>query len=247
MIIRRLYTRYRKIFISTTFIIIFLMAMIINIPTWVLGSVLSKYSQGRLHLYDTQGTFWNGSGLLVAVDQKTQHSAPLILLNWKAKLGLSELLEVKFFVGNTQLVKIYLNQQGVYLESLNISLSIGQLTEIFGLIKNLGLSGNIKVSTSQIHLGTKNEGVFDIKFTAISSGISPVNPLGDYDISFNTGSGAIGVNSSSDSALMLTGSGTINELILNGKVASTKREKLLQFITVMGLPQPDGSYNLKIF
>jgi hypothetical protein len=218
-----------------------------NIPTWVLGSVLSKYSEQKLKLYNTSGTFWKGSGLLVAVETKTNQTAPLILLNWTVKLGISKFVDIRFFVGSTQLVDIYVNKQGIYLDSLNMSLSIGQVTELYGLIKNLGLSGNVNISSSQVHLGSKNEGTFNIKLTAVASRISPVNPLGDYNIAYNVNSGAINVTSGDSSALLLSGSGSINGLELSGRVAPEKKEKLLQFITVMGLPQPDGSYRLKIF
>ncbi|MFN8770237.1 MAG: type II secretion system protein N [Neisseriaceae bacterium] len=244
--LNRFYTRYKKIFITSIFIIIFLIAFINNIPSWVLGSALDKYSQHKLKLYDTQGTFWSGSGLLVATDSKTQ-SAPLILLNWSVALGFSKFVDVKFFVGNNQLVDIYLNKQGLYLDSLNMSLSMGQVTQLFGLIKNLGLSGNINMSSKQVHLGTKNEGIFNIKLTSVSSSISPVNPLGDYNINFDTGSGAIQVSSDNNSSLLLSGSGSLNSLILSGRIAPSKKDKLLQFMTIMGLPQPDGSYSLKIF
>ena len=243
----RLYARYRKVLIAILFFLIFFITLFNTIPTWVLGSLLNKYSAEKLKLYDTHGTFWDGSGLLVATDPKSKSSAPLILLNWKIKLGMKKFVDMQFFVGDNKLANIYLDKKGLNLNNLNMSLSIGQVTELFGLIKNLGLSGNVNVSTDQMLLGKKNQGTFNIKLTAVSSSISPVNPLGDYNVIFNADNGSIKVSSSDSSSLILNGEGTVSELTLKGKVAPDKKDKLLQFITVIGLPQPDGTYAMKIF
>ncbi|MBY0379994.1 MAG: type II secretion system protein N [Burkholderiales bacterium] len=243
----RLYERYRKFLIGIIFFVIFFITLFNTIPTWVLGSLLNKYSAQKLKLYDTHGTFWDGSGLLVATDPKSNSSAPLILLNWKIKLGMTKFVDMQFFVGNNNLANIYLDKKGVNLNNLNMSLSIGQVTELFGIIKNLGLSGNVNISTNQMILGKTNQGTFNIKLTAVSSSISPVNPLGNYNVVFNTDNRSIKVSSSENSSLTLNGEGSVSELILKGKVATDKKDKLLQFITVMGSPQPDGTYSMKIF
>ncbi|MEN9946430.1 MAG: hypothetical protein RLZZ293_816, partial [Pseudomonadota bacterium] len=39
----------------------------------------------------------------------------------------------------------------------------------------------------------------------------------------------------------------LNSLILNLKVQADKKEQLLQFMTMMGMPQADGSYQMKVF
>jgi hypothetical protein len=242
------YRNRKKTIVYVAFCTMFLIAFSMNIPTWVLGSLLSKYSQNKLRLYNTNGTFWSGSGLLVAVDTRTQYSAPLILFNWKVKLGIVRYIDINFFIGTRKIANVYLNNSGLNLDSLNMSLSLGQVTELFGLIKNLGLSGNVLLSGDKIKLSpTRSNGIFNLKLTTISSSISPVNPLGDYTVNYNLSNGTLSVSSSSSSNLILSGNGSITSLVLNGKIAPSKKEQLLQFITVMGLPQPDGSYSLKIF
>jgi len=242
------YRNRRKLITYVIFFTVFSISLVMNVPTWVLGSMLSKYSQNKLRLYNTQGTFWSGSGLLVAVDPRTQYSAPLILFNWQVKLGLKRYVDINLFVGARKLANVYLNNSGFNLDSLNMSLSLGQVTELFGLIKNLGLSGNVLLTADKVKLSTvRNTGVFNVRLTTISSSISPVNPLGDYIVNYDLSNGKLNVSSSPNSSLILSGSGSVTNLIVNGRVAPDKKDQLLQFITVMGLPQPDGSYSLKIF
>lgn len=240
------FARNKRRFTFIIFILIFLYTLFQNIPTFILANAINTYSQKKLKLYDTSGTFWNGSGLLVAVDTRTNQSAPLILVNWDIKLGLTKFIDIKFSVGSNQIADVYLNKHGLNLSKLNLSLSVSQVTELFGLIKNLGLSGNVNVSTDQMLLSKKSDGIFTINLTAVSSSISPVNPLGDYKVIFNADKKSIDVTSSSNSTLILNGNGTTSSLTLKARIAEDKKEKMLQFITVMGMPQPDGSYNLKI-
>ncbi|MCE2705831.1 MAG: type II secretion system protein N [Proteobacteria bacterium] len=247
MLINQFLRRYKKLLISLAFAIIFLITMFNNIPTWVLAKTLNHYSQNKIKLYETRGTFWKGSGLLVAIEPQTQQSAPLVLLNWKIKLGFSKLVDINFMIGNNSVADVYLNKHGLNLSNLNLSLSIAQVSELFGLIKNFDLSGNINISTKEIQLGNKNQGIFNIALSSLSSGRAPINPLGDYDVMFNVNDGAIDISSSSDSTLMLNGNGTMSNLSLKARIQESKKEKMLQFISVIGIPQPDGSYNLKIF
>ncbi len=246
MFIYNFFANNKKRFTIIVFVIIFFFTLFKDIPTVILANAINTYSQKKLKLYDTSGTFWNGSGLLVAVDTRTNQSAPLILLNWDIKLGITKFIDIKFTVGNNQIADIYLNKNGLNLSKLNLSLSISQVTELFGLIKNLGLSGNVNISTEEMLLSKKSDGIFSINLTAVSSSISPVNPLGDYTVLYNADKTSIEVTSSSSSTLLLSGNGTSSSLTLKAKVADDKKEKMLQFITVMGMPQPDGSYNLKI-
>lgn len=245
--IKRFYIRNRKYILGSLFVIVFLISLINNIPTWILGSAINKYSEGRLSLYDQQGTFWHGSGLLVASEPKLQQSAPLLLIDWHIRMGFSKFVDIKFTIGNTQIADIYLNKTGLNLDKLNLSLSISQVSQLSSIVKDLSLSGNINIATDHLSLGKKTNGLFHLTLSNVSSSLSPVNPLGTYKVEFNASSGAIEVSSSGGSALILNGTGNVNGLSLSAKIDESKKEQLIQFITIMGAPKANGSYELKIF
>lgn len=245
--ITRHFVNKKKYYIGCLFILVFIVTLIRNVPTWVLGNAISHYSSEKVKLYNQTGTFWNGSGLLVANDPHTTHSAPLLLIDWKIKLGLKKFIAINFNIGDTQIAEVYLNSKGINLDNLNLSLSLSQVSQLSGVIKDLGLSGNMHLTASHLAIGKIFTGNFNIDFTDISSSLSPVNPLGNYQIDLDAATGNITVHTNGDSTLILNGSGNMNSLTLNAKIAPSKTEKMQQFITVMGIPKPDGSYEMKIF
>lgn len=242
-----LFTRYSKHIIRVMFVLVFIGALITNIPTFVLANLINSYSQEKLALYNTHGTFWRGSGLLVAVDKKVSQSAPLVMLNWDITLGIKKIIDIKFAIGSMTIADVYLNTRGVNLDKLDLSLSISQVSRLFGLVHDLGLSGNINITASSLHLGKVTDGILKVNLADVSSSLSPVNPLGTYMGSLDAHNGNITVSSSKSSALILSGDGNLNALNLNAKIDESKKAKMVQFITFMGIPLPDGSYNLKIF
>ena len=238
--------RKKKYLTATLFFVIFAATMVYNIPSWALSSVIQKYSQGRLKFYDTEGTFWNGSGLLVALGTK-QSSAPLLLMDWKIKLGLTKYIDIEFNVGNKRIAELYVNSQGANLDKLNVSLSITQVEQLYDIIKDMSVSGNLNVSADHILIAKKMSGQFKVNLDNISSGISRLNPLGSYVINLNAANGDIDVSTNHGAVLILNGSGSISGLTLNARINEENRADMLQFITLMGIPKPDGSYQLKIF
>ncbi len=219
-----------------------------NIPTTVLAILVHKYSQHKIAIYNNSGTFWHGNGLIVVLDERSKVLAPLLLVNWDIKFGYKKFIDIIFKVGDKQIMDVYLDKNGLNLTKLNVSLSISQVSEIFGLIKNMGLSGDLLIKSNQIKL-VKNKiiGVFEINLNSLSSAISPVNPLGNYSILMNLETNNIKVSTNEDSVLKIDGDGNFNSLILNSVLQDSKKEKMLQFMTMMGIPQPNGSYQLKIF
>ncbi len=243
----RIYKRKILIIIFTT---VFVLGFFCNIPTMVLGSLVYKYSIHKLKLYNTHGTFWNGTGLLVAMGSANS-SAPLIRLNWNVKLGIKKFIDVTFYVDkinkNSTIANIYLNKDGVSIDNLKLYLSLNQVSELYNIVKNLNLSGNATISGDKIILGSHNAGNIQLQLSNLSSGLSPVNPLGSYNVEYNISNGNINILTPNPSIMNLTGKGTVDNLLLNAKIDPSKKDKLLQFIAVMGMPQPDGSYTLKIF
>lgn len=245
---RKFLVKRKKLIYISTFLLVFSVTMVHNIPCWILANLVEKYSEKHLKLYDTQGTFWSGSGLLVAMDTKKQsHSSPLLYLDWHLSMGFKRFIDIKFTVGAKQIAEIYLNKDGVNVDNVDISLSISQVSQLLDLIHDLGVSGNLNVKTKHLLLAKKIDGDFKVRLDDVSSTISRVNPLGSYNVTISPGSGDIRIDADSNSVLQLSGDGSFNGLSLKARVREDKKEDMLQFMTAMGIPMPDGSYQLKIF
>jgi hypothetical protein len=112
----------------------------------------------------------------------------------------------------------------------------------------LNLSGNVHVNANSLEIGKKMNGSVNVQLSNVGSGISPVNPVGSYAVTMNLASGSLNVSTSDPaSVLTVTGDGSLSSLMLNSKVAPEKKDQLFQFMTMMGIPQADGSYQMKVF
>lgn len=238
--------KLKKILLVFFISFFFIYFLLINMPTYIVGNLISNYSQERFKLYNQDGNFWNGNGLLVHIS-KQNISTPLLLINWKLKLGFKNFVTLKFYTGDTSIANLYINKNGINLDDINLSLSIMQISQVFDLIKNLGLSGNLHISSNHLLLNNKNFGEVKIVMNELSSQISPVNPLGNYMVTYDFFNDSINVNSFGNSLLNIKGNGNTNHLILNAKIDPDRKDKMIQFMTAFGFPNSDGSYDLKLY
>lgn len=237
----------KRLFIIV-FAVVFMLGMIINLPAWVLSSVMWHYSDGKLRLYNESGSFWHGSGLLVIENSRLKVSAPLVVMDWKLTLGFTKFVNVDFTIDNAPVANIYINKDGLNIDKLALSLSLDQVTQFVSFVGNLGLSGNLNISTTHVIISpNKGNGSFIAKLDGISSSMAPVNPLGSYIVNFNMTTGGIDITSQPGSVMDLSGSGNLSSLNLKALIQQDKIEQMAQFMTVMGMPSPDGSYLLKVF
>ena len=159
----------------------------------------------------------------------------------------NDIIDINFNIGSKHVAEFYINKTGANLDNLDLSISLTQVEKLFDIIKDLSVSGNINISTKHIQVGKKATGNLMVKIDNISSGLSRANPLGSYVVVLTTDNGNIQVSSAADSILNLDGTGSTDSLILEGRIRDDRREDMMQFITLMGIPKPNGAYQLKIF
>jgi general secretion pathway protein N len=242
--------RHKRSLSIIVFAIFFICNFIYKAPTSILSHMVASYSKQQLQLVNTTGTFWKGSGLVIINSSKKNNpsTTPLLELNWKISFGTSHFIKALFSIGKSQIANIYLDSKGLNIDNLTLSLSIRQASHFMDVVNDLGISGNLMISSSHILLDKKASGNVLLTLDNISSSLSPVNPLGSYQAQVNLGDNAVTITTpnTSDAALILDGSGSINGLSIKATPAPSKKQQMLQFLTLMGIPQPDGSYMLKL-
>ncbi len=239
--------KFNKILLIFLSFIIFCGLIIWQIPAWVVGSIASKYSANRVSTAYETGTFWNGSAMLLASDSNGKSVVPITKINWTIKLGLTKFVEITFTSSEQPIAIIDLTKSGLVVNTVNLDMSMDQITPFLGNLGTLGLSGTVHVTADDLHLGKANSGVINVSLQDVGSGISPLNPIGSYSLRFDLSSSSINVVNSGDSIISVNGSGNMSGLVLNSTIQPDKKEQMLQFMTMMGIPQPDGSYKMKVF
>lgn len=243
----RTLVKLRKYATITIVVIIFFTTLVLNIPAWVLSSQVAKYSNNRLTLYNLSGSFWDGSGLLVASSKNGMEGAPIAHLKWKITPGLTRFINIQFSMDQHKVATVYIDKHGLNIDNLDLSLSIVQVSHISDVVKDLNISGNFQINANHILIAQKPSGRINIKVRNMSSGLSPVNPLGSYNINYNMETSKIEVSTENNAALTINGSGSTSGLILKASVNPDKVEKMRTFITLLGMPNADGTYNIKLF
>lgn len=244
---RNLLDKNKRILIAICFIVVFLFTLVKDVPSSMLGRIIAHYSKGYLQLYNPNGTFWHGDGLLAMANSKSKDLSPLLLIHWDVKMGLKKYVDINFNVDKSSIAELYIDKTGANLDNLDILLSITQVSQLIDIVNSLGLSGSLEVMAKHINVGKKIDGVLNITMKQVSSNISPVNPLGTYQMTFDLHDGSIDVAADSNSNLAISGSGNLQSLTLSCKVLPSKKDKMLEFVTVMGIPRADGSYMMKVF
>lgn len=239
--------KLKKITLIVVIFLVFLAGLVMKAPAWLVGSLASKYSQNRLVTRNETGTFWKGSALLVASDGNNKKYVPLLRVNWTIKLGLTKFINIDLTSAGQTVANVNLVKTGLDINNVNLSFAMDQLTAFAGNLGSLNLSGNVHVTSSNLHLGKTNSGSIDVSLSGIGSGMSPLNPIGNYNVKFDLSNMGINVDTDGDSIIKVSGSGNVSGLSLNARVDDEKKEQMLQFMTMMGLPQADGSYLLKVF
>ena len=228
-------------------IIIFFASLIYQLPSWTVGSMVNKYSEGKLKLFNANGSFWSGDALLVADNEKKNNSSAIALIHWHSKLGLDKYLDVDFFIGDNKIADLYINKKGIFISNLLLVLPLKEVTLFFEAIQDLKVSGIVTISADKINYNNTFKGNLKITINNLSSAISKVNPLGNYQIYYDLSSLAIKVTTLPDSVLQLNGDGYTNNLSLEGSIVPEKRDDMRQFISIFGEPLPNGNYKLKVF
>lgn len=239
--------KIKKILLILLFVFIFIAAFINRMPAWIVGSIAAKVSNNHIMTRSETGTFWNGSALLVASDKDNKKIVPMIYVNWKVKLGMSKFVTIDLMSSGQTIANVALTKDGIDVTNVNLGMSMDQLAAFAGNLSTLNLSGSAHVMSNNIHLGKTNTGSVNVTLTDIGSGMSPVNPIGNYTLTLDLASQGIDVSSEPSSVIKVTGNGNTSGLSLNARVEEDKKEQMLQFMTMMGIPQGDGSYLLKVF
>jgi general secretion pathway protein N len=247
--------------------VLWLLAALISVALTVLAfcpaawmaAVVEKQTGGRLTLGDAQGTLWHGSAFIGGAPSGTDPVAPLLpgRFVWRLSpavlVGIVDLdLENPSALG--QPVKIGGSWSQWQVSGSSILLPADRLSALGAPLNTVQLSGQMRLSWTPLHIARQGgrvdvTGALDLRMDEIASRLSPVKPLGAYDMTMEWhGQSANLALKTLKGPLLLSGTGqfTNGRLQFSGRAEAEagQEERLAVLLNLLGQRRREGNKNI---
>ena len=222
------------------------------LPAAYLNPVIEDQTGGRFSLGDTQGTIWQGSAFIGSAPGANEaiaqllpgrfswHISPMLLLGrMEIKLANPEALSNPVFVTGSW--------RELNISPAAISLPAERLASLGAPFNTIQPSGKMRLSWHSLTLIPAQEmagitGQMDLAMQDIASRLSPVKPLGDYNLNFAWRGQMAAVSlTTAKGPMLLEGAGTIKNgrLQFSGtaRAATGQEENLVNLLNLLGQSQ----------
>ena len=240
-------------------LVVFSVTVLIYLPAVYVSSLAEEKSLGRYALEDVRGTVWEGSAILVsAPDQNgvrvaylpgrfAWHISPMLLLGQIA-------IQIENTEALTEVIKINGDWHQWLIHPSGVRLKAEQLALLGAPFNTLKLSGDFLMSWQEMQIALQDHeieiiGMMQVDFKKISSALSPVKPLGEYQLKINCLRQYANVQLKTlQGPLQLQGRGIFNQgrLKFTGEAYADagQEKKLSLLLNLLGQPKRNGNPNL---
>lgn len=225
------------------------------LPASWMSSVLETQTAGRLTLGDTQGTLWNGSAFIGGAPSGRDPVTPLLPGRFSWRLSPMVLLgqvdaELENAEALSQPIRITGSWHQWQVNPAGISLPAERLAGLGAPLNTIQPSGRMRLSWNPLQLmrqGDKIEvtGTMNLEMADIASRLSPVKPLGAYNLAFDwRGQQAQLTLTTVNGPMLLNGSGVFanGRLQFSGKAEAEtgQEERLANLLNLLGQRRRQG-------
>lgn len=222
--------------------------------TWM-SSLLETQTGGRFVLGDAQGTLWRGSAFIGGAASGKDPVTPLLPGRFSWRLSPMVLLgqvdaEIDNQAALTQVIRVTGSWTSWQISPSAILLPAERLSGLGAPLNTIQPSGQMRLSWNPLQVarqGNKIEltGLMDLHMNDIASRLSPVKPLGAYDLALDwSGSQARVTLVTVRGPMLLNGSGKVQNgrLQFSGKAgAETGQEaRLANLLNLLGQRRREG-------
>lgn len=230
-------------------------SLIATAPATLVDAGLQRVSEGRLRLAEAQGTLWSGSGQFEIRDTGGRTGVakgiawrvvPESLLRGHlvCEVGLEQAAER--FPVTISLSRIELTNADISLPAAVLGLGAPKLA-------SLGLTGDVLIHVASLSIARDGmEGNATLQWRAAGSTLTPVSPLGDYELRFESeGAAAHASLRTLQGPLQLDGGGawTIGArpaLSITARVLPQQRQQLTPLLQLIAVERGDGSFQIQL-
>lgn len=231
------------------------LALVATAPATLIDARLQRASDGRLRLAEAQGTVWSGAGQLEIRDARgrngvakplTWHLRPGDLL--RARLG----YEIGLDPGSRPFpVTVFASR--IELADADIGLPAATLGYLVPRLAPLGLSGEVNVQVQRLSIGPRlTRGSATLQWRNAGSALSPVSPLGEYELRLAGDGPAVHVTLATlQGPLQLDGQGSWGNgrksvFLATARMPPQLQPRLAPFLRLIAVERGDGSFALQL-
>ncbi len=228
-------------------------ALIATAPATLVDVRLRDASNGRLRLAEAQGTLWSGTGQFEIRDvDGTSRLAKR--LAWRLRPGASLRARLAYEVEldpGTRPFQVTLFWSRIELANADISLPAAAL----GLVPRLaplGLTGDMHLQVPNLSIGrSATRGSATLQWRAAGSALSPVSPLGDYELRFEAEGPVVRTALTTlQGPLQLDGQGAWANggkpaFLATARMEPQFQQRLAPFLRLIAVERGDGSFELQ--
>jgi general secretion pathway protein N len=231
-----------------------LTVMIFFPATWI-ASMIENQTAGRLTLGDAHGTLWRGSAFIGAAASGNDPLTPLLPGRFSWRLSPMVLLgsvyaELENAESLSQPIVVKGNWHQWQVSPSTIMLPAERLTALGAPLNTIQPTGQMRLSWDQLQLSQKNEtigmsGTMNLEINDLGSRLSPVKPLGSYDLAVAWhGTQADVTLKTVKGPMLLNGSGMISNgrLQFSGtaQAEAGQEQRLANFLNLLGQRRKEG-------
>jgi general secretion pathway protein N len=252
------------IWITAAFLIV-IVTVVVMLPAACLAPVVEKQTGGRFSLGDADGSLWLGSaflGVISAGEKSAMTRVPLMpLLPGRFHWRLSPMLllgRVDMRIDNRDVLNQPVNLKGNWhqwtLTPSALQLPAERLSALGAPLNTLKPSGRMRLSwemltLSSMPVGITIDGTMQLDMTEIASALSPVKPLGAYQLQLDwRGALAQLTLKTLSGPLQLHGSGVLanGRLQFSGEAWAQEgqEQRLAILLNLLGQRRQQGNRNI---
>lgn len=228
-------------------------------PAAWMAAVVEKQTGGRLTLGDAQGTLWRGSAFIGGAPSGNDPVAPLLPGRFAWHLSPAVLvgvvdLDLENPAALQQPVKIAGNWSQWQVSASSILLPAERLSALGAPLNTVQLSGRMRLSWTPLQIVRQDQridvtGTMDLRMDDIASRLSPVKPLGAYNMAMEWhGQQANLQLKTLKGPMLLSGTGQLanGRLQFSGRAEAEEgqEERLAVLLNLLGQRRKEGNKNI---
>lgn len=235
--------------------IAYVVALLAMLPATLADAGLSSASKGRLRITQAHGTLWSGAGTIEVRDarDRTGFGKPLAWRLRPAALLRARLAYDLQLDEASRPFVVSLSWSGLELEDAAFSLPAAALGLGLPTLAPLGLSGDLQLRVPRFSIARGAAlGNAALQWQSAGSALSPVSPLGDYELRLEADGPAMRATLQTlQGPLQLDGQGAWSSgakpvFLATARMPSAVRAQLAPFLRLIAVERDDGSFELRI-
>ena len=232
---------------------VFAVALVALAPATLIDARLARASEGRLRLAEAQGSLWSGAGWIEIRDAEGRAGVARRLA-WRVLPGSllrgRLLAEVKLdqaarpFPVTISLSRIEIADAGISVPAAVLGLGMPRIAP-------LRLTGDVLVDIPRLSVERgRMEGEATLKWRTAGSALTPISPLGDYEVRFKAVGPAVhAALRTLEGPLQLEGKGTWSNgaapsFLITARVPAQHREQLAPLLGLIAVQRGAGRFEL---